>query len=112
MPRYFFDYFEDGELFVDTERLELSGPADARMEAADIAAEIARDHLAGRGESSKVEVRARDAEGTLLGLRSVDIAVDGAELFDAPATSDIWLAPTPLTTPPGGGTPRRPKSHS
>ena len=112
MPRFFFDYFEDGELFVDTEGLELSSPADARMEAADIAAEIARDHLAGKGESATVEVRARNADGTPLGVRSINIAVDGAQLFDAPATSDIWLGRTPVPIPSGGATPRRPKSRS
>lgn len=46
MPRFFFDYFEDGELFMDTTGMDLADVADARQEAANIASEMARDHFA------------------------------------------------------------------
>jgi hypothetical protein len=59
LPRYFFDYYEDGEVFVDAEGSVLSGVEEAGLEAEDIAAEIARDHLNETPSGGVVEVRAR-----------------------------------------------------
>lgn len=81
MPRYFFDYFEDGEIFTDGTGLELSSVEAAIEEAGVIAAEIARDHLTAHPDSGYVEVRARDDTGETVAATSVGVAVDGAHVF-------------------------------
>lgn len=87
MPRYFFDFFEDGELYVDAEGLELRDERAAAEEASAIAAEVGRDHLAGQPRSGLVEVRVRDADGRHVTARSITIQVDGAQLF--PSHTDL-----------------------
>lgn len=89
MPRFFFDYYEDGDLFIDREGVELADLAAARIEAAEVAADIARDHLAGTPTGTQVEVRVRTAFGDEVCIKSIDIAVDGARLAEDFPESDI-----------------------
>ena len=81
MPRYFFDYFEDGEVFTDATGVELLGVDAAVEEVGSIAAEIARDHLTDHPDSGYVEVRARNEAGETVATKSVGVAVDGADVF-------------------------------
>ena len=81
MPRYFFDYFENGELFADDAGVELPDVEAARHEAKTIAAEIGRDYFVDVPRAAYVEVQARDAEGHALFATSVTLTVDGAHVM-------------------------------
>jgi threonine aldolase len=94
MPRYFFDYYEDGEVFVDAEGTVLAGVAEAGLEAEDIAPEIARDHLEAKPSGGVIEVRARDEAGQVVCAKSIGIRVDGARMDEAFAQSGIRRART------------------
>jgi hypothetical protein len=85
MPLYYFDIYEDGEIFADAAGVELATDRAAEREAASIAAELARDHLGEDPESANVEVRARDPAGRSVCVKSVHMQVDGAEVFSGPS---------------------------
>lgn len=89
MPRYFFDYYEDGEAFIDAEGTVLQDIGEAGLEAEDIAAEIARDHLGDVPSGGVVEVRARDETGATVCAKSIGIRIDGARMDEAFAKSEV-----------------------
>ena len=99
MPRYFFDYYEDGDVFVDSEGTVLAGATEARFKAEEIAAEIARDHLGDTPSNGVIEVRARDELGVVICAKSVGIRLDGAQKDEAFTQSNIRRARarSPLT---------------
>jgi hypothetical protein len=84
MPRYFFDYFENGEIFTDVTGVELSGLEEAAREAVTIAVEVARDHLTDHPDSGYVEVRVRNEAGETVATKSVGVALDGASVPPRP----------------------------
>jgi CheY-like chemotaxis protein len=92
MPKYFFDYYEDGEVFVDTEGMELADLPEVRLQAEDIASEIARDHLGAQPSGGVVEVRARNELGEVVCAKSIGIRVDGARMDKAFTQSNIRRA--------------------
>ncbi|MEQ1768512.1 MAG: hypothetical protein ABL879_01620 [Devosia sp.] len=76
MPRYFFDFSDNDELFIDREGIELPDEEAAKRESSTIAADIARDHLAGTVSPGIVEVRIRDEAGNYLTSKAVHIEFD------------------------------------
>jgi hypothetical protein len=64
MPRFFFDYFQDGELTgLDTEGTELTDRAAVRLEASVSLGEMTRDVLRQGGPDRHLAIKVREEDG-------------------------------------------------
>jgi hypothetical protein len=75
MPRFFFDFLDNGRLFPDTEGSELADVAEARAEALATLCQVAKD-ASYETDNLQLKATVRSETGQTLLTASVDVIVE------------------------------------